>query len=627
VDGLRAVAILPVIFYHAYLGFPGGYVGVDVFFVISGYLISGIILNDLEKGRFSMLNFWERRIRRIAPALTVVLLATIAACWLLFLPTDFQEFGQSLVAQATLVSNGYFWLKSGYFDAPAEGRPLLHTWSLAVEEQFYLLFPLILAAAYRYMRWLLVPSIVNFLMVSFLLSVYCTRPHPAANFYLLPTRAWELLLGALLATHSFPLPSARWLNELLSGVGLAAIACAVFLFDRTTPFPGIAALAPCMGAGMIIWTNTNTATWVGRLLALPPVVFIGLISYSLYLWHWPLLVISRYWILNDPSMIQRIWPIAASFVLSIFSWQLVETPVRTRKILGNRRQVFAFACMSMAGTLLIGLVVNNTGGMPWRIPEAARKFADAARQTQGVDVTIADATRGRFPELGNGDVHQPIGLVLWGDSHAMAVRSAVDALCRKYSVRGVQATRAATAPLVDYVDPNKPKMDETAVQFNNAVLTFVRNRKVKTVLLVGKWKYYDDGSDRLLNGLRTTIRQIRGAGAQVWIMKMVPKQEWNVPKALAGASIFGGNPEEMGISLTKHREASRHEDKIFDAIESPGVKVLDPTNFLVIHGNLCRVAKDGESLYVDNHHLSVVGALLLQPMFQPLFTSSAKDVR
>src|ERR1035441_8508823 len=223
IDGLRAIAVLAVLFFHADIGCRGGYVGVDVFFVISGYLITGLILKDLDGGQFQVFKFWERRVRRILPAVAVILLACLATGWFLFLPLNFKELGQSVFAQAMLVSNIYFWRESGYFAQTAEVKPLLHTWSLSVEEQFYLLFPFLLIAFKRFSRKSLIPGILLLCGVSFSLSVCCSYLYPPVNFYFLPTRAWELLLGSFLAAIPAQRASTRWLTESLSSGGLLAI--------------------------------------------------------------------------------------------------------------------------------------------------------------------------------------------------------------------------------------------------------------------------------------------------------------------------------------------------------------------------------------------------------------------
>ena len=344
IDGLRAIAVLPVLFYHAEIGFHGGYVGVDVFFVISGYLITGLILNDLEGGRFSILDFWERRMRRILPALLVVVASCVALGWFILSPRDFKTLGESVTAQALLVSNIFFCMTSrwegGYFDQAAEVKPLLHTWSLALEEQFYLLFPFLLMLFKGVSRKMLITALFVLCCYSFILCVYCshlgTYLRGPINFYLLPMRAWELLIGSCLAAIPARPASSRWLKESLGWIGLLAILVAVFFYDRDTRFPGVAALLPSIGAALLIWANSQALTSSGKLLAARPLVFIGLISYSLYLWHWPVLLFSKYWALDPIPPTQRMLLLLASFVLAWLSWRFVETPFRKRLVLTSR---------------------------------------------------------------------------------------------------------------------------------------------------------------------------------------------------------------------------------------------------------------------------------------------------
>ena len=264
IDGLRALAILPVVLFHLHVaGFAGGYVGVDVFFVISGYLITSLIQQELDRGEFSFVRFWERRARRILPALTVVVLFSLAAGWFILTPTDLDNLGASAFAQSLFGSNVLFWLQAGYFEPGAGSKPLLHSWSLAVEEQFYLCFPFMLVLLGMVGRISRVRLIAGFLLLSLVLSVYGVADHPTAAFYLLPTRAWELLLGAVLALApglaSRVSSADRW-NEILSWLGLAAIAVAVFGYHAETPFPGLAALLPCLGTAAIIRTNEYRLT-------------------------------------------------------------------------------------------------------------------------------------------------------------------------------------------------------------------------------------------------------------------------------------------------------------------------------------------------------------------------------
>ena len=488
IDGLRAIAVLAVLFFHADIGCRGGYVGVDVFFVISGYLITGLILKDLDGGQFQVVKFWERRVRRILPAVAVVLLSCLAAGWFLFFPLNFKELGQSVFAQAMLVSNIYFWRESGYFAQAAEVKPLLHTWSLSVEEQFYLLFPFLLIAFSRFSRKLLVPGILLLCGVSFSLCVYCSYLHPAVSFYFLPTRAWELLLGSLLAALPTQRTTTRWQVEFASSAGLLAILCAVFFYGPDTRFPGVSALLPCVGAALIIWANDQTLTCVGKLLATRPAVFIGLISYSLYLWHWPMLVFAKYWKLDPIPQSQRMLLLLASMIFAVLSWRFVETPFRKRTVLKSRVQIFSFASITTAVLLLAGVAIHQMQGVPSRIPAEALRYASGKSDLASVRwSSLTDSLAGDFNELGEGDRHLAIDILVWGDSHARVVMPVLDVLCKEHSVRGVAVPHQATAPLVGYESKGETSLKEQSIAFNSAVVEFIRSRRVGNVVLVARW--------------------------------------------------------------------------------------------------------------------------------------------
>ena len=337
IDGLRALAILPVLLFHADLGCTGGFVGVDVFFVISGFLITSLILKEINSDAFSLIRFWERRIRRIIPALIVVIAVTLLAGWFLYLPEDFCSVGKSVMAQVTLMSNVYFWRLTGYFAAGVDTKPLLHTWSLAVEEQFYVFFPLLLIFLARMKRFSFAKTIFWLGIGSFVLSVIGSYTKPAATFYLLPTRAWELMIGAFLAAIPEKQVSNPWLNETVGLTGLGLILFSILYYSQDTRFPGLAAIPPCFGAAMIIVSGSGKSTLIGRVLTLRPSVFIGLISYPLYLWHWPLLVFSKYLAIKPQSTEIRVVLLMVSAALATLSWKYIETPFRKRRIVHERR--------------------------------------------------------------------------------------------------------------------------------------------------------------------------------------------------------------------------------------------------------------------------------------------------
>jgi len=364
IDGLRAIAILPVVLYHAGVpAFHGGFVGVDVFFVISGFLITSIILTELDQGSFSLTKFYVRRIRRIFPALFFMLAACYPLAFLMLGPGEMKEFAGSVVSSALFYSNIYFWQQSGYFATAAELKPLLHTWSLAVEEQFYVVFPalawLTAGLATRNRIWLFAAIAVASLGI----AQYMVAGQSAAAFFMLHTRFWELLLGAIAALGLRTLPAQSIAGHgaapYLSAVGLIGIGVAVTSFDANTPFPGVSALLPCLGATLVL-VFASPRHWVGALLASRPMVFIGLISYSLYLWHYPLLAFVRHMTEKEDAALLGAACVAA-VAMAAFSWRYVERPIREARGMAVRK-AFGWAALGMLALSLLGVAGVATGG-------------------------------------------------------------------------------------------------------------------------------------------------------------------------------------------------------------------------------------------------------------------------
>src|SRR5438045_534304 len=362
VDGLRGIAVVPVVLYHYGVpGFGGGFVGVDVFFVISGYLITELIYAEMRAGRFSIVHFYERRIRRIFPALFALLFfVTIAASVLLF-PRDLRQYAKSLWATAVFGSNFSFWRQAGYFDTAADLKPILHTWSLAVEEQFYLVWPAILFGLVylgrAVSRWRMIVVICTILVLSLAESVRELQSAPTAAFYLLPSRMWELMLGAVLAVADLPRTGSLMIRNALATAGLVLIAWAVCTYNADTPFPALAAVAPCLGAALLIYTGEEGGTAPSRILSTGFLVFVGLISYSLYLWHWPLYVFARYYIDRPLSPPLAITLMLVSVLLGWLSYRFVEQPFRARKAFFSGRRLFAMAGAAIAFATAAGIVV------------------------------------------------------------------------------------------------------------------------------------------------------------------------------------------------------------------------------------------------------------------------------
>ncbi|MES2598338.1 MAG: acyltransferase family protein [Verrucomicrobiota bacterium] len=625
IDGLRAVAVLMVVLFHAGLGFTGGFVGVDVFFVISGCLITRLILKDLAQGTFSLAGFWERRARRIMPALVVmVMICLLAGAWL-YLPADFMALGRAALAQALLVSNIHFYREIDYFDTASEVNPLLHTWSLAVEEQFYLLFPFLLLMLHRLSKqpWLVLITLAA--LISLAVSHFIGMPRPSANFYLLPTRAWELLLGALVAAAPSTLPR-RASAEIAGWLGLLAIIASGLLYTRATPFPGLAALPPCLGTAMVIWAQSNTSSTASILLSSRPFVWIGLISYSLYLWHWPLLAFSGYWRAEPMSTGMRWFIVVISIVVAALSWRWVEQPFRNKTFCASRRRIFTFAALSLIITGASGFIVQQLEGMHGRISNDVMRYAQGADHVAfRTELRLPQAVAGELPHLGFADASKPIDLLLWGDSHAMAVAPVIDRLCRDHRWRAAQATRSALLPLLGETLP----ADTPSASQNEVILNLIRTRRIPRVLLVGRWDIHlqKPGSmESVRQHLHTTLRALQESGTQVWIMRQVPRPGWNVPRGLAAAVRWGTqDPRSMSIPLTQHQEEFQRQDPLFANLSTlfPNVHVLDPTpHFLNESKTACLTSKDGLSWYSDDDHLTSTGSTQLEPLFDSLFGKS-----
>lgn len=373
IDGLRALAVVPVILFHAgFELFSGGFVGVDVFFVISGYLITSILIEDIESKRFSIIDFYERRSRRILPALFSVMLVCIPFAWMWMLPDPLENFGQSLVATTLFVNNVLLFLTSGYWDLASEFKPLLHTWSLGVEEQYYILFPVFLLLAWCCGKNAVLWIIVLVALSSLVLSEWSSRVHPEAAFFLIPTRAWELLFGSIAAfiVHKRGVQK----NNVLAIVGLVAIVYSIFAYDETTPFPSLYTLVPVFGVVLLV-LFAERETLVARILSIRVMVGIGLVSYSAYLWHQPLFAFSKIYSKTEPGVLQNTVLIVATIVLSYVSWKYIEKPFRDSKVVSLRLLVVSLLSVSLVINLF-GYSAHKTHGFVSRVFEESVSPAD-----------------------------------------------------------------------------------------------------------------------------------------------------------------------------------------------------------------------------------------------------------
>ena len=643
IDGLRAVAVVSVILYHGGVpGLAGGFVGVDVFFVISGFLISSIIFRQLDQGRFSLANFYERRVRRIAPALSVVLLASTAAATMILLPPDLLRYCRSLVATLLFGSNIYFWRTSGYFDTAATTKPLLHTWSLAIEEQFYLVFPLACVLVARFWPRGRARFFLVILALSLTACVALTPRWPEAAFYLPVTRAWELLVGVMLSCYGMPPIRSAALRRTLSAVGLAAIVAAVLLFTPATPFPGAAALLPTLGTALVIATNRRDDPLTGRLLVLPPVVLTGRMSYSLYLWHWPVFVFFRQLTSREPTPLELVGLVVFIFAVSAASWRLVEEPIR--RLRGGVPYGRLLGVLSVIGLVLMaaGSAGSRSDGFAFlQRPDVNRYLAGVRdgnpARSRCFSPGIALLERGTPCRLGPANAEP--AFAVWGDSHANALMPLFGALAEEEHVAGIFTGASGCIPLLDV---RRIDRRDDCARLGDSVVALVGRRHIRDVILVAYWSVYTDGWEirppppqPLLAGvapgdtasphtvfvraLRRTVDALRAAGARVWIVEQAPTQPRDVPTWLATVAKRGGDVSLLGRSATAHRARQRFVAGTFrELADGRTVLLVDPATVLCASGR-CVTSRDGRSLYMDYRHLSTFGAMQLRELFRPMF--------
>jgi peptidoglycan/LPS O-acetylase OafA/YrhL len=619
IDGLRAVAILLVVLFHATSRCPGGFVGVDVFFVISGFLITGLLLDEQRRETFRLGEFWIRRIRRLLPAAAVMVTAVLVAGFGFMLPEHYEDLAKSAIAQQLLVSNVHFMRKSGYFDGSAELMPLLHTWSLAVEEQFYVGYPLLLLLLGRLSKRMMAAALLVMAVVSFGVSDWGVRTHPQATFYLLPTRAWEILIGGLICFFPTPRHRSAWVANLLAGLGLSGILLPAWLFNAATPFPGRAALVPCLATAMVIYANSLTTTWVGRLLQMRPVVFVGLISYSLYLWHWPILSFLRYLRCDEPSStLVRGIAVALSFLLAVLSWKYVELPFRRKDVLPQPKSLLVAAGAAVSLLLAGALAIVVCEGLPRRFSPQAISYATAAkdetihRQT----VTLDAIKRGQLPTFG--DAGGPVRCLVWGDSHAMSLIAGMDAACKTRGVRGFQVTNHSTAPLLDFFVRKRLGLNERAPSFNRAVVDHAVAEQVDVVFIAAYWLSYADRPD-FCSSFRKTVRALSDAGIHVVIVRDIARFPYDPPMKLSMAVRLGQDVTRIGVHHDEYLRINRVWNDLFDELASDAVFVLDLSPSFVDEAGLWRAERGGVSIYCDHHHLTTAGSMRVQPLVEAFF--------
>lgn len=642
IDGLRAVSVLSVVFYHgAVPGFSGGFVGVDVFFVISGFLITGIIVEELDRGAFSLAAFYERRVRRLGPALLAVAACVVAFNLAFKTPRELDTFGESISFFGLLASNHFFAQERGYFDVPRETFALLHTWSLAVEEQFYLAFPLILiglTAWARRWRFAAIAALaaVSFVAASVIVAQATADPTKTvdAAFYFAPLRAWELALGALLALAR-PVPDRLSLGarEGLAWLGLALVLAPVAFYDHATPFPGPGAAPPCLGAALLLYVGSGsgaaTSTTVGRALSWRPAVFVGLTSYSFYLWHWPALSFASYVAMRELTLPESLAAILLSFLISIGSLYFIERPFRRPGGVAGRRTMFGATALALIACIALGGVLQRTDGLPQRYSDAVLALTTGDSSEFGVEPADCEDQHARLtPEARRavyvmfcktGDLSKTPTALLWGDSHALSISPAFAAAAKARGESILVTSRASCPPIVGY--EWKPLQTWRGCKAHNeAVFDSLESLGIERIYLFAAWGAYakDLGGEptkastaEFAAKVKAMLARLADKGVEIVIGGSVPVYHgFDIPSVMHREALFGRKPP-VDVSREAHERHQDPEKRILqEAAAAAGAPFFALDQFFC-DAERCIYSRDGLPLYADHGHVNLRGAAML----------------
>ena len=616
-------------------------IGIDIFFVISGFLITRIIADGIDAGRFSLAVFYRRRIRRLLPAYAVVLLVVTAAGLLVSLPDELVDLGQSLVASSGFATNVLFWRESGYFASASEIKPLLHTWSLSVEEQFYLFFPALLLLVARFMPRARLWVIAAVFLMSLAAAELAIDRYQAASFYLLPTRAWELMLGSLLALGISRIPLSATLSSVVGGAGAIMVVVAIVFMQPTTRFPGLTALLPCLGAAALIWSGKTDGP-VRAVLSTPWLVFVGQISYSLYLWHWPVFAYARYYNIEELSQSEIAAALALSFLLAWLSWRFVEQPMRDP---ARTPRFKPFVAVAATSTLLVvcGFSFIRSDGLEGRFDGQVIDIVKAG-SAPADDGCMATEARWVSPDAAcvypKGSERPSV--VLWGDSHAQTfIASVADAV--RQTGRSAAFYGYTGCPPVPGVGRARTGSGGRCSEWNRAVAQrLMADAGVEFVVLVARHSVYVKGytseygpaegqgsaqvqlldaggsiadSEALIDGyfarMEALVGDLTSSGKKVVLVYPVPEVGYDVPVTLGLLAARGRSPDAFTTPASMYEARQGDIRKHLDAIAARhGAAIIDPYPALCTTKH-CRVFMDGQVLYFDDDHLSPMGVRLL----------------
>jgi peptidoglycan/LPS O-acetylase OafA/YrhL len=629
IDGLRAIAVLAVILYHAEIpGFGGGYVGVDVFFVISGYLITQLLAGSAEKPlRPRLADFYLRRARRILPALFATSLIVAVAAAAIILPWDLKTLGRHLAATPVFWTNVTAWMTGGwYFGSKAAHVPITHFWSIAIEEQFYLFYPITFALIGKYVPRHQRMALFALAIASFAVCVWGSYHAPGANYFLAPSRAWELLLGGVLATSGQRSLKSQIANELLAVAALVSLAFVTYQYGPTIRYPGLYAIAPCAASAILIQTGRRQSTLVGKFLSLRPLVFTGLVSYSLYLWHYPILVLASYYIIEEIHGFGLSILIASIYLLAVASWKWIEMPIRRRQFLESNRWFVSWALIVSIVILATGILFWKSDGLPWRFPPETRVQGiawlwDGDFPQKCVNISFDKIASGRLCSVGPQDDDAVRGVV-WGDSHAMALLPAYEQLAKLHHMRLYFAVRTSCKPLVGTIKRLwNEAWNSQCGAFNAAAAQAVRQLDPRLLILNAHWfdvdadlvsqssEDVDPEDSNFKRGLRETLRATGSINRSVCIVLDVPEYKYDLPKALGIARKRGIAEDFLKLTHAEAQEQFIGPEGDIRALAQQHrmLRYVDPKD-LLCRGDSCIFESNGELLYGDGDHLSWVGA-------------------
>lgn len=612
IDGLRALAISLVIIFHFDIFSIGkaGFMGVDVFFVISGFLITGIISKALSNDTFSLSGFYYRRVRRLYPAMLTVLLLYLVAGYFFLLPDIYKELAlESLLSQLYVV-NFYFWQNINYFGLQSDSVPLLHTWSLAVEEQFYFIYPLFLIFCFRYFRNYILQILIIISVLSFVLGIIASGWKPQAAFYLLPTRAWELLAGGVIALilNKGWKPSAS-LSSLIGYLSIAMIVFALAIYDPLYPFPGWIALLPTLAAVGLLISGLDQGFIVTRFFSFSWMRLIGRISYPLYLVHWPVLILMKE-NLYEFSLSWRVSGLLISVLLAWLIYQYVETPLRNGKSLSSGRILTATAAVSLF-SLLISFMFFQSGGASSRFPVEVNEVLAYQNDTAKIYSSCTggdDISSPGYCKLGDSEAEPNI--LIFGDSHGRALAGAVDLWLTREEKQGYFAFNHGCLPLLD------AGTDHCMKFVRNTLNAVKEESEITTVYIVSIWRQPIQGefqvqgkrvaeSDRATKFkeiLDSTVEKLQAMGKQVVFVDPLFAAKKPVPRTIAGNIAFGRD-WQIDVSIDDHYSEFKIVLDAFDEYKNSEVKRISIIDDLCATGS-CQVTLNGKPVFSDNNHLA-----------------------